>query len=622
MKKILLLAAAALMVTSANAQLKRSEINHLSARPMVQVAKPEAQMKVAEMRTPGTPVTKAPKKAINVDNWYNRPDGAFAGCLVVEDGTYTGLLFAPYLLVKPYTDYTFKGHSVGQSDAATFDWDVQYWGYNDAGEEEQMWESFTDLGMDLTWNWGLELDDAPVFYVTEPEDFVMYQYHGYEMGGTPDAPKPVREVASTILSVPVVSMVWDATDFLVSSKSFCNGGVRNPDNYYPMTYYSGAKPHGNNDEGWWFGKNAGTNGGGFIDGIAQAFEKPTAPYKINQVVVYCTNLEVAEGAQVDMSCKVYKLDAIPAYDEEQSVALPDEPGELIAMGRATVTSETDATTGGLVFFTLYGEEDGLEYDITPTIDSPILVVVDGYNDPEMADLIDFSALICSDDHVDEGKGELAYLKYGIPDEDGNLDHYVYAGLNRFFGGDDNEMKTGLSIFLSIENPYLTYNWSAEDGEYTFPNEGGLMKQEFGDASIEFWSWEPSADDAWYVTCNDEDVPEWLDIQLEDKMENGEFTGVVMCNVTAQPLPAGMKGRKAVVRFEFDGAFLDYTFKQGEEVPDHLVGDVNGDGAVNIADINAVIDMILASRFDANGDVNGDGAVNIGDINAVIAIILK
>ena len=34
MKKILLLAAAALMVTSANAQLKRSEINHLSARPM------------------------------------------------------------------------------------------------------------------------------------------------------------------------------------------------------------------------------------------------------------------------------------------------------------------------------------------------------------------------------------------------------------------------------------------------------------------------------------------------------------------------------------------------------------------------------------------------------------
>lgn len=51
------------------------------------------------------------------------------------------------------------------------------------------------------------------------------------------------------------------------------------------------------------------------------------------------------------------------------------------------------------------------------------------------------------------------------------------------------------------------------------------------------------------------------------------------------------------------------------------GDVNGDGEVNIADINAVIDMILSDRFDVKGDVNGDGEVNIADINAVIDIIL-
>lgn len=52
------------------------------------------------------------------------------------------------------------------------------------------------------------------------------------------------------------------------------------------------------------------------------------------------------------------------------------------------------------------------------------------------------------------------------------------------------------------------------------------------------------------------------------------------------------------------------------------GDVNGDGEVNIADINAVIDMILSDRFDVKGDVNGDGEVNIADINAVIDIILN
>ena len=54
----------------------------------------------------------------------------------------------------------------------------------------------------------------------------------------------------------------------------------------------------------------------------------------------------------------------------------------------------------------------------------------------------------------------------------------------------------------------------------------------------------------------------------------------------------------------------------------LKGDVNGDGSVNIADINEVIDMILSGNFNAVGDINGDGSVNIGDINALIAIILK
>jgi hypothetical protein len=50
--------------------------------------------------------------------------------------------------------------------------------------------------------------------------------------------------------------------------------------------------------------------------------------------------------------------------------------------------------------------------------------------------------------------------------------------------------------------------------------------------------------------------------------------------------------------------------------------VNGDGEVNIADINAVIDLILAGDETGKGDVNGDGEVNIADVNAVIDLILK
>jgi endonuclease I len=50
-------------------------------------------------------------------------------------------------------------------------------------------------------------------------------------------------------------------------------------------------------------------------------------------------------------------------------------------------------------------------------------------------------------------------------------------------------------------------------------------------------------------------------------------------------------------------------------------DVNGDGEVNIADINALIDAILGGDNHSNFDVNGDSEVNIADVNKVIDYIL-
>ena len=53
----------------------------------------------------------------------------------------------------------------------------------------------------------------------------------------------------------------------------------------------------------------------------------------------------------------------------------------------------------------------------------------------------------------------------------------------------------------------------------------------------------------------------------------------------------------------------------------LKGDVNGDGVVNISDINVVIGMVLKGESSDNADVNGDHTVNVGDINAIISVIL-
>jgi hypothetical protein len=58
----------------------------------------------------------------------------------------------------------------------------------------------------------------------------------------------------------------------------------------------------------------------------------------------------------------------------------------------------------------------------------------------------------------------------------------------------------------------------------------------------------------------------------------------------------------------------------------LKGDVNGDGEVNISDVNCLISVILgtrqASEFGDRAYVNDDDEVNISDVNAVIAIILN
>lgn len=50
-------------------------------------------------------------------------------------------------------------------------------------------------------------------------------------------------------------------------------------------------------------------------------------------------------------------------------------------------------------------------------------------------------------------------------------------------------------------------------------------------------------------------------------------------------------------------------------------DVNGDGSVNIADVNVVINLILTGSTDLTGDVNNDHTVNIADLNAIINTIL-
>lgn len=54
----------------------------------------------------------------------------------------------------------------------------------------------------------------------------------------------------------------------------------------------------------------------------------------------------------------------------------------------------------------------------------------------------------------------------------------------------------------------------------------------------------------------------------------------------------------------------------------VIGDIDGDGEVNVTDVTALINIILSvSENNGNADITGDGKVNVSDVTALINIIL-
>jgi hypothetical protein len=58
-----------------------------------------------------------------------------------------------------------------------------------------------------------------------------------------------------------------------------------------------------------------------------------------------------------------------------------------------------------------------------------------------------------------------------------------------------------------------------------------------------------------------------------------------------------------------------------------LGDVNGDGEVNIADVTALIDYLLGNNASTNihlevADINGDNDINIADVTKLIDQLLN
>lgn len=73
-------------------------------------------------------------------------------------------------------------------------------------------------------------------------------------------------------------------------------------------------------------------------------------------------------------------------------------------------------------------------------------------------------------------------------------------------------------------------------------------------------------------------------------------------------------------FDVPGMELVYKHMPADEQP-QLVGDVNGDGEISIADVTALVDLVIRQDVNARSDVNVDGETSVADVTALIGLLM-
>ena len=109
------------------------------------------------------------------------------------------------------------------------------------------------------------------------------------------------------------------------------------------------------------------------------------------------------------------------------------------------------------------------------------------------------------------------------------------------------------------------------------------------------------------------------------LEAGEWKRAIDVNNIAAGLTSIPVTLNATQSFSVPaGGYQVYV--KGEPVSEFYPGDVNGDGERSIADVTALIDILLDGYADSatlkRADVNGDGERSIGDVTALIDILLS
>lgn len=286
-----------------------------------------------------------------------------------------------------------------------------------------------------------------------------------------------------------------------------------------------------------------------VNGIANVFEAPTSPYVFTQVIQAFEDF-LSMGAKV--ACTVYRATDLGGG----ALRVEDE-----VIAQTTSITEKQITGGGTTVI--------FNFDKPVVIDCPIAISIDGFDDANLWTALPLAQAL----NHDSQKG------YGfviLRNKNGNVEWVEIAGAMSANEDPSKNMEVSFCMGMNAIFPYIHSN----DGDvFVVENAGG--KKSF---DIETY-WNPNGagagavDPKWTVTCSDN----WF--TAETVVDDN--TKTVSLNVTANALPADVKGRHGSVTISALGCEEVITVLQGEDVTAvdgmTIAGNVNGmDGVYTIS----------------------------------------
>ena len=606
MKKNLLLLFAALLALGVSAQVKQAHDQFAKAT----VLRSGAMVTNSLASDKAQPARARANADDEIDTLYYRPLGTY---LWAADPT-TNRGFRG-ILAPANTNITWRNASNAPEGTIyswyTVDHSAGEWSYPLRSNEKDFVEyerpsllrNYFQVGTSTYWmQWNSS--NPPILTLNNSENG--YEYPGViQYGATP------RVMTDTTLAVFQNYSVTSYNQFSDEYTSFTAGyfywanqgwthGANDPNSMW-LTRIKKAYPN-----------DSANISNAVVTAVMQKLDKPNAPYILNQV-----NWAVGyfSSNAVPLTLKIY------AIDEETNTI-----GQVIAESTLSLPEKTYTPNGDFIYTLNFpfstvddegGEQDGI------VIKDAVMLELSGFADAYADGTFTIFATPVVGQYSEKALAEQrfdAYAKATYQLGTGTREYIPRVTFGYYMDNDEVNDSiyyiTNYRYTLDLEMPWLTPDTN-------------LVEIPVGGGNVVLPISAYKSSDEWEITLEDgSDLPEWLVLDYADEMYRDlVYNQYSELTFGAGALPEGVKGREAKVLLSYRGcAEALVTVKQGEVGgPTYKTGDVNGDGEVDVNDVNILINIVLgtdsADKYEGRANVDGVGDVDVADVNALINLVL-